>query len=133
MSQHNIELPETPIHLIGTVRRGFPATSLDLMALRLKIDRLVLLGVLGISERTAQRKHRHDELLSSSASDRLARIDRIFALAAAVLGSEEKAAEWLKRPNRLLGNETPLELLDTDLGSQEVERELRQIEYSFAY
>jgi len=133
MSHRNVQLPETPIHLIGTVRKGFPATSLDSMALRLKIDRVALLGVLGISERTAQRKHRHDELLSPSASDRLARINRIFALALAVLGSEEKAAEWLKRPNRPLGNETPLELLDTDLGAQEVERELRQIEFSFAY
>jgi putative toxin-antitoxin system antitoxin component (TIGR02293 family) len=128
-----IALSETPIHLIGTVRKGFPADNLDRMALKLKVDRLVLVGVLGISERTAQRKHRHDELLSPSASDRLARIDRIFALAASVLGSEEKAAEWLKRPNRPLENETPLALLDTDLGSQEVERELRQIEFSFAY
>ncbi len=103
------------------------------MAVRLKVDRLALVAVLGISERTAQRKHRHEELLSPSASDRLARIERIFNLAASVLGSEEKAAEWLKRPSRPLGNEKPLELLDTDLGAQEVERELRQIEYSFAY
>ena len=133
MPRQHIELTEPPIHLIGTVRKGFPTASLDLMALRLKIDRLVLVKVLGISERTAQRKHRQDELLSPSASDRLARIDRILTLAAAVLGSEEKGVEWLKRPNRPLGNETPLALLDTDLGSQEVERELRQIEFSFAY
>src|SRR5277367_4061334 len=128
-----LELTQTPVELIGTVRKGFPAESLDLVALHLKIDRLVLLRVLGISERTAQRKHRHDALLSPSASDRLARIDRIFALAEEVFGSEAKAAEWLKRPNRPLGNETPLELLDTDAGAQQVERELRKIEYSFAY
>jgi putative toxin-antitoxin system antitoxin component (TIGR02293 family) len=133
MPQQHIELPEPPIHLIGTVRKGFPTASLDFMALRLKIDRLVLVKILGISERTAQRKHRQDELLSPSASDRLARIDRILTLAVAVLGSEDKGIEWLKRPNRPLGNETPLALLDTDLGSQEVERELRQIEFSFAY
>lgn len=126
----SLEVAETPIEV---VRRGFPAENLDRMAQRLKVDRLVLVGVLGISERTAQRKHRHDELLSPSASDRLARISRIFNLAAAVLGSEDKAAEWLKRPNRPLGSQKPLELLDTDLGTQEVERELRQIEYGFAY
>jgi putative toxin-antitoxin system antitoxin component (TIGR02293 family) len=132
MSHRNFvfESPGTPIEI---VRRGFPAENLDRMAVRLKVDRLALVAVLGISERTAQRKHRHEELLSPSASDRLARIERIFNLAASVLGSEEKAAEWLKRPSRPLGNEKPLELLDTDLGAQEVERELRQIEYSFAY
>jgi putative toxin-antitoxin system antitoxin component (TIGR02293 family) len=133
MPHRNLELTQTPVQLIGTVRKGFPSESLDTMALHLKIDRVVLLKVLGISERTAQRKNRHEALLSPGASDRLARIDRIFELAVEVLGSEEKAAEWLKRPNRPLGNEMPLELLDTDAGTQEVERELRQIEYSFAY
>jgi putative toxin-antitoxin system antitoxin component (TIGR02293 family) len=119
--------------MIDTVRKGFPSESLDVMAMHLKVDRPVLLKILGISGRTAQRKQQHDSLLSPAASDRLARIDRIFQLANEVLGSEEKAAEWLKRPNRPLGNETPLDLLDTDAGSQQVERELRQIEYSFAY
>ena len=103
------------------------------MAQHLRIDRSLLFKILGISERTAQRKHQQDALLSPSASDRLARIDRIFQLAGEILGSEEKAADWLKRPNRPLGNETPLALLDTDAGAQQVERELRQIEYSFAY
>jgi putative toxin-antitoxin system antitoxin component (TIGR02293 family) len=124
---------ENPIRLIGTVRQGFPTESLDVMAGHLKIDRLVLLRVLGISERTVQRKHQLAERLSPSASDRLARIDRIFDLAVEVFGGEDKAAEWLKRSSRPLGNEAPIELLDTDAGAQEVERELRQIEYSFAY
>ncbi len=118
---------------IDDVRKGFPVEKVDFMIMHLKIERPVLLKVLGISERTAQRKNKHEALLSPSASDRLARIDRIFHLAADVLGSEEKAAEWLKRPNRTLGNETPLDLLDTDAGSQQVERELRQIEFGFAY
>jgi len=112
---------------------GFPAESLDLMVEHLKIDRLVLLRILGISGRTVQRKHQLAERLSPSASDRLARIGRIFELAVEVLGNEDKAAEWLKRPSRPLGNEAPIELLDTDAGTQQVERELRQIEYSFAY
>jgi putative toxin-antitoxin system antitoxin component (TIGR02293 family) len=121
------------LHLLTTVRKGLPTESLDLMASQLKVERPILLKILGISGRTAQRKQQHDTLLSPSASDRLARIDRIFHLASDVLGSEEKGAEWLKRPNRPLGNETPLNLLDTDAGSQQVERELRQIEYSFGY
>jgi hypothetical protein len=32
-----------------------------------------------------------------------------------------------------LGNELPLRLLDTDAGTQQVERELRQIQHGFAY
>lgn len=42
-----------------------------------------------------------------------------------MFGDSEKAANWLKRPSRALGKELPLRLLDTDAGTQQVERELR--------
>ena len=45
----------------------------------------------------------------------------------------DRAALWLKQPSRALANELPLKLLDTDAGTQQVERELRQIQYGFVY
>ena len=119
--------------VIGTIRKGFPAGKLDQMAELLNVDRTVLLDVLGISERTIQRRHSVAAPLSPVASDRLSRIDRIFSLAVEVFGDQDKAAQWLKRPSRALGNEVPLQLLDTDAGTQQVERELRQIEHSFVF
>lgn len=119
--------------MIEAVRKGFPTERLDKMAQALSVDRAVLLGILGISERTIQRKHRSSDRLSPGASDRLSRVDRIFSLATEVFGSRQKATEWLKRSSRALGNEVPLELLDTDTGSQRVERELRQIQHGFVY
>lgn len=103
------------------------------MAQTLSVDRDVLLRVLGISERTIQRKHVTSGRLSQAVSDRLSRIDRIYALAIDVFGDRRKAAAWLKRPSRALGNELPLQLLDTDAGTERVERELRQIQYGFVY
>jgi putative toxin-antitoxin system antitoxin component (TIGR02293 family) len=103
------------------------------MAQLLAVDRALLLRILGVSERTMQRKQVLSERLGPAASDRLARIDRIYTLAVEVFGSGEKAAEWLKRPSRALANESPLNLLDTDAGTQKVERELRQIQYGFVY
>ena len=96
----------------------------------------MLLKILGISERTLQRiEHRRvlSARLSPAASDRLSRIDRIYTLAAEVFGDGEKASGWLKRPSRALGRELPLRLLDTDAGTQQVERELRQIQHGFVY
>ncbi len=61
-------------------------------------------------------------------SDRLRRLVRVFARAEEVLGSSGKASRWLSRTNRALGGETPLSLLDTDAGSQEVEAVLGRIE-----
>ena len=119
--------------LVNAVRKGFPAVRLNKMVRTLSVDRDVLLRVLGVSERTVQRKHGTSGRLSQAVSDRLSRIDRIYALALDVFGDTEKAAAWLKRPSRALGNELPLQLLDTDAGTERVERELRQIQYGFVY
>ena len=128
--------PVTPVpatQVIGVVRKGFPASKLTQMAELLAVDRALLLQILGVSQRTIQRKHALSDRLSPAASDRLSRIDRIYTLAVEVFGDGEKAAQWLKRPSRALANESPLKLLDTDAGAQQVERELRQIQYGFVY
>src|SRR5579871_1235865 len=118
---------------ISAVRKGLPSATLNQTAALLGVDRSLLLRVVGVSERTMQRKHTLAARLSPAASDRLSRIERIYALAAEVFGGGEKAAQWLKRPSRALANELPLRLLDTDAGTQQVERELRQIQYGFVY
>lgn len=63
--------------------------------------------------------HRHPSVRSA----------RIAALACEVLGDPEKAARWLRQPNRALAGRAPLSLLDTELGAREVEAVLRRIEY----
>jgi len=125
--------PRTATRVIGAVRQGLPAARLDQMAELLAVDRALLLGVLGVSARTVERKRAHSARLSPAASDRLSRIGRIYALAQEVLGDGQKAAQWLKRPSRALALEAPLKLLDTDAGAQQVERELRQIQHGFVY
>lgn len=123
----------TAVEAIKSVRQGVSITNLDHMVQALSIDREVLLDILGISARTLQRKFRSNDRLSPMASDRLSRVNRIHQLATGVFGDEKKAADWLKRPNRALANELPIKLLDTDLGTQQVEQELRKIEYGFVF
>lgn len=133
MSRQDTPASVTAKQTIGAVRKGLPAARLNRIAQTLGVDRAMLLEILGISQRTLQRKHVLSARLSPAASDRLSRIDRIYALAAEVFGDGEKAAEWLKRPSRALGKELPLRLLDTDAGTQQVERELRQIQHGFVF
>lgn len=118
---------------IESVRKGYPVDRLDQMAHILAVDRSVFLAVMGISERTFHRKAQVSGRLSAATSDRLARLDRIIHLATDVLGTKDKAVEWLKRPSRALGAEMPFQLLDTDAGTQRVEHELRQIQFGFVY
>jgi uncharacterized protein (DUF2384 family) len=50
-----------------------------------------------------------------------------------VLGSREKAAGWLTTPSRALDGEAPLFMLDTDIGAERVQHELRQIEFGMPF
>lgn len=83
-----------------------------------------------MATRTLQRKIEADARLDAAASDRLARVEQIHALAADVLGEKEKASRWLTTVSRPLGGVLPLQLLDTDIGTQRVEQELHEIKYS---
>ena len=130
---HTISAHPSASQSIGAVRKGLPADRLNQIAQLLGVDRPSLLRIVGVSERTIQRKQGLTERLSPAASDRLSRIDRIYTLAVEVFGDRERAGQWLKRPSRALANEAPLNLLDTDAGTQRVERELRQIQFGFVY
>jgi|688.fasta_scaffold44238_9 hypothetical protein len=54
---------------------------------------------------------------------------RVLSQAVEVLGSIDKARLWLKTPNRALGCEMPLDLLDTDIGTRQVEEVLLRLNY----
>jgi putative toxin-antitoxin system antitoxin component (TIGR02293 family) len=76
-----------------------------------------------LARRKQERRLRADE------SDRLLRLARVAAVAEDVLGAQDKAGRWLQKPNRALGGIVPLDLLDTDLGAEEVVTVLGRIEH----
>ena len=114
---------------IAEVREGLTLSELDQTAELLGIERTQLASILDTSLRTLQRKAEADGRLGPAASDRLARIKRIHELATHVLGERDKASRWLTAASRGLGGEVPLQMLDTDIGTQRVQQELREIEY----
>ena len=67
--------------------------------------------------------------LSPGDSDRVVRTASVLAQAIGTLGDGKKAVHWLTTPNRALGGEVPLTLLDTSAGKEEVEAILGRIEY----
>jgi putative toxin-antitoxin system antitoxin component (TIGR02293 family) len=110
------------------VRAGLPFAALPAVSASLRIDQAELTRLLDLPARTLARRKvaRH---LGFDESDRLFRVARVGALAAATLGSWENAVRWLHHPNRALGGVPPLHELDTDLGSREVEDLLLRIQY----
>lgn len=71
-------------------------------------------SVLGIPPRTVARR-KESRHLNTQESDRLYRVARV----------------WLKSPNRALTCETPLDLLDTEIGARQVEDVLLRPNHGF--
>ncbi len=120
---------KSPDELTQLVRRGLPASSLTALAGKLRVGNIVLSRKLGIPQRTLTRRLSQHSRLTAAESDRTVRLARVYANAVEMIGDEEKAAEWLRTPNRALGGERPLDQLDTDLGARAVEDVLGRIAY----
>jgi putative toxin-antitoxin system antitoxin component (TIGR02293 family) len=118
----------TAAELRERIKRGLPFRSLDSVRERLQLSVPEAASVLHMPPRTLARR-RLARRLAADESDRLYRVARVAAHAVAALGSEEKAATWLRRPNRALNGELPIRLLDTDVGARQVEDVLGRIEY----
>ena len=83
---------------------------------------------IGTSLRTIVRLQKEQKPLNLIWSDRLYRLARIAAQAQTVFENPQKATDWLKRPNRALNGNAPIDLLDTDAGTQLVADLLERIE-----
>ncbi len=124
-------LRERPADYSAVARRTreeLPYAALAAVAKRYRIPLATLAHVIGLTERTRARrkKERH---LTADESDRLLRVARVATSAEDVLGAQAKAGRWLQNPNRALGGAIPLDLLDTDLGAEEVVTVLDRIEH----
>ncbi len=88
-----------------------------------------LARLLGISEATLRRARAAGNALDAATSDRLYRLSKVLAVAEEVLADAKAAMSWLRRPQPGLAGETPLDLLVTQAGADEVETLLRRIDY----
>ncbi len=88
----------------------------------------------GISRRTLSRRIQEavadtHKRLSPAESDRLYRLARIVARANEVFDDEQEAQRWLNEPKRALQGQSPLEVIKTEPGVQQVDLLLGRIEH----
>ena len=92
---------------------------------------LVELDRLALSRKTLAHR-RGLGSLTPDQSDRFSRLLRIIEETEATFGDAGKAHKWLRRPTALLDGETPLDRLDTDIGTRQVEAILGRIAHGLA-
>jgi putative toxin-antitoxin system antitoxin component (TIGR02293 family) len=82
-----------------------------------------------IPSRTLTRRKQEGKL-DPEESDRLVRASRVFGRALELFEGDDNAARaWLSTEQPALGGLVPLELAQTDVGSQEVEHLIGRLEY----
>ena len=114
---------------VALIRDGLPLASIERIQAHLALaDEQPILKLLGMSKRTYQRRLKDGKGLDAVESDRLYRLAKIEARAAEVFQDDAVAVDWLRTENRALGDE-PINLLDTEAGTDMVERALTRIEH----
>ena len=114
--------------LRDTVKAGLPYASFEALSAKLGLAREEAALALHLPHRTIARRKK-EQRLRADESDRVLRLARLSALVADTLGSEAKASLWLRRPNRALGNLSPLGLIDSEIGVRQIEEVLGRLEH----
>jgi putative toxin-antitoxin system antitoxin component (TIGR02293 family) len=109
------------------IERGLPLSKLEEFSAYSGIAIKSLLEVV-IPPRTLKHRRQKKEPLSMDESDRLARVARIYELAAKVYGSRDAGKEWLIRPKPRFDEKAPLTMLRTEAGEQAVQEALIQLD-----
>lgn len=113
------------------LHRGLPRASLDSLIERLNIIEVAEAAeALGTSLRTLQRHKKTPVVhLDVQQSGRAWKFAEILAKATRVLGSQDEAEQWLRRPAIGLDQQRPIDLLTTPAGVKLVEDYLGRLEY----
>lgn len=108
------------------IRNGFPRQCFDdfLSETTIATAIMKLAAFENLGDKTQE--------LSPEASDCLLRIARIYAEALDLFGNKNDVARWMITKGLTLGEQSPLELLDTTVGFEIVFHELKRLQYGIA-
>ena len=120
--------PQNSAVIISKIKKGLPATAFDRLCKNLDISEKALSKVLNIAITTLTRR-KNAGRLSFRESERLFRLACLYDKAVEVFEDPHMARKWLKEPSWALGEVTPLEYADTELGAREVQDLLGRIEH----
>lgn len=119
--------------VISAIRSGIAVSAAEQERERLGIAAGTFARLLGYSERQWQRLRVNsadgNARLPAERGDRLLRLLRAFHEANEVFETPEATRAWFSQPNRAMAGETPLSLMDTHLGAEQVSEILGRIRY----
>lgn len=123
---HVTELQD--LDLISLSKSGLATKEVSALAERLELPVKEMVRLLTLSQRTFHRRN-PDERLDQVASERLLLLAQLADHGYDVFDDQGKFNRWLRRPLRILGDQRPLDILDTSQGIRLIDNLLGRIEY----
>lgn len=115
--------------LIDAVENGVNAGVARELPHAFNLGRSRLAGILGVSDKTAQRWSQHqDAKLPRAIGEKAIRLLQLRQRAIEVFEDEADAVAWLNEPNEAFGERRPIDHAQTEFGCRQVERLLTRID-----
>lgn len=111
-----------PMERIRIVKRGMPASAVDVLAKRMAVPKERLVATLGLARATVDRKARDNKPLSADDSARVLGMARLVGQVQEMVAQSGDptdfdaaswVAQWLQSPLPALGGRPPAEFMDT--------------------
>lgn len=113
---------------IGHIKRGISKLYLVGIKDAIDLDYDTLGRILSVSRAKLLSK-RPEEKFDQLTSERIMLLADLFSYGLEVFGDKDRLTTWLKRPSKALGDISPVDMMDTVYGIQEIRNELGRIEY----
>lgn len=120
---------QSDFELIEVIREGLPAQAISHVVAASGLSEEEIFKALRIAKRTAARRKASDSRLKASESELIYRFSKVMVTATEVLGTRDKARQWVLTENIALAGNRPIDLLDTGIGFGDVMDELQRIEH----
>jgi putative toxin-antitoxin system antitoxin component (TIGR02293 family) len=113
---------------IDAVKSGVSKEELENLKMGAELDYDTLARVLNIAKATLHNK-KGKEKFDITVSERIFHLADLYSYGYEVFEDRERFNKWMKQENRALGGISPLGLMDTLYGLEEVKRLIGRIEY----
>ncbi|MCV6626590.1 MAG: DUF2384 domain-containing protein, partial [Cellvibrionaceae bacterium] len=122
-------LPGRGPRLFTLLEKGFSYRVYDDLAQQAGLEKQQLAEVLSISPATLARRAKAGQF-STAESDRLYRLAEIFKTAIDLFdGDEARARSWFARPNKGLGDKSPLQMMRSATEAEAVDELIGRLEH----
>lgn len=115
--------------LINKIREGLSYESVSKLSKFIDIKESEFCKYIDIPHRTYARRKTEGKFKPDE-SDRISRVALVLSEAILLFeGDTQRAVKWMSSPKIALGGDTPLEYIDTEIGTQEVRDLISRIEH----